>query len=277
MDIDSHHHFWRLERGDYAWITPEMTPLYRDYGPEDLQPLLARHGIQGTVLVQAAETVAETEYLLSIADQHDFVLGVVGWFDLADPQTARRHAALLDNPHLKGFRPIIQDRQAEWMLGRELRPAIDALCEQGLRFDALLKPPHLARFNEFLQLYPRLPIVIDHAAKPNIAGGQFDDWARDLRAVASDPRVFCKVSGLATEAASDWRAGDLTRYLDQILEAFTPARLMWGSDWPVVELAGGFTRWRDTAVGYLQRLSRDEQAQIFGKTAASFYGLAART
>ena len=274
MMIDSHQHFWRLDRGDYTWLTPSLKAIYRDFGPADLGPILARHGIGGTILVQAAASLAETEYMLAIADAFDFVRGVVGWVDFDSPAASGDIERLAHNPALKGLRPMIQDiGQADWMLKPSLRPAFATLQRCGLRFDALLKPRHLAPFPRFLELYPDLAIVVDHGAKPAIVHGQMKDWAAAMRRIALDPRVHCKISGLVTEAAPGWTPADLHPYLDLLLENFGPRRLMWGSDWPVVNLAGGYDRWREASLAYLARLNATERSAILGETAARFYGV----
>ncbi len=274
MMIDSHQHFWRLDRGDYTWLTSGLAVIYRDFGPGDLAPILTRHGIEGTVLVQAAATVAETEYMLQLAGGCGFVRGVVGWVDFESPHAAAEMERLARNPKLKGLRPMIQDiSDPAWMLRPALRPAFAALQRCGLRFDALLKPQHLAPFARFLDLYPDLPIVIDHGAKPAIALRRFQEWAAAMRAIAQDQRLCCKISGLVTEAGPDWRLEDLYPYLDLLVESFGPERLMWGSDWPVVDLAGGYGRWREASLEYLARLNPAEQGAILGGTAVRFYGL----
>jgi L-fuconolactonase len=274
MQIDSHQHFWRLDRGDYAWLTPALAPIYRDFGPEDLEPLLRRYRITGSVLVQAAASLAETEYILALAAKTAFVQAVVGWVDFESSEAPGEIDRLAANPKLKGLRPMIQDiPDREWMLRSSVGPSVARMQHLGLSFDALLKPRHLEPFRQFLGLYPDLAIVIDHGAKPDIAAGQFRDWAEALREIGRDPRVHCKISGLVTEARADWRNEDLTRYLDLLLEVFGPARLMWGSDWPVVELAGGYERWRDASLEYFARLSEPERAAILGGTAAGFYRL----
>lgn len=279
MQIDCHQHFWRPSRGDYGWLTPDLAPLYRDFGPADLAPILRRHGIAGTVLIQAAATVAETEFLLAIARDAPFVKGVVGWAGFDQPSAPAEIERLASDRLLKGMRPMIQDiADPEWMLRPELAQSIAALEQYGLVCDALLRPQHLGPFRRFLKLYPNLPIVLDHGAKPAIAAagldsGPFERWARDIREIARDRRLRCKISGLATEAPAGWRPGDLEPYLDLLLESFGPARLMWGSDWPVVELAGGYDLWRKTALDYLGRLSEDERKAILGGNAVAFYRL----
>jgi len=273
-NIDAHQHFWRLDRGDYHWLTLDMALLCRDFGPAELAPFLSRHGIGGTVLVQAAATVAETEYMLAVAAETAFVKGVVGWIDFESTTGPAEIDRLAAHPKLKGFRPMIQDiPDPEWMLRAAVGPAVAHIQHLGLSFDALVKPWHLEPLGRFLRLYPELNLVIDHGAKPDIAAGQFEDWAHAMRKIARNDHVYCKISGLVTEAAPDWQPGDLTRYLDLLLEAFGPARLMWGSDWPVVDLAGGYDRWRDAALDYLARLGHDERRAILGRTAAEFYRL----
>jgi L-fuconolactonase len=275
-NIDAHQHFWSLDRGDYHWLTLDMALLYRDFGPAELAPFLQRHGIGGTVLVQAAATVAETEYMLAIAAATDFVKGVVGWIDFESTTGPAEINRLAEHPKLKGFRPMIQDiPDPEWMLRAAVGPAMAHLQHLGLSFDALVKPRHLEPLRRFLPLYPELGVVIDHGAKPDIAGGQFDDWARELRKIARNDHVYCKISGLVTEAGPDWQPGDLTRYLDLLLEAFGPARLMWGSDWPVVNEAGGYAAWHSAAVALTEGCSQDDRDLIFGGAAQAFYGIAA--
>jgi len=274
MIVDSHQHFWRLDRGDYTWLTPELAPIHRDFAPADLGPILKRHGIDATVLVQAAATVAETDYMLSLTADCAFVLGVVGWVDFESPGAVAEIERLARNPRLKGLRPMIQDiPDPEWMLKPSLKPAIAAIQRCGLRFDALLKYQHLKPFARFIALYPELRVVIDHGAKPAIAKKAFDDWAPAMREIARDPRVHCKMSGLVTEAAPDWHQRDVKPYVDLLIHAFGPKRLMWGSDWPVVNLAGGYERWREASRNYLARLNLEEKAAILGETAVKFYGL----
>ncbi len=274
MNVDSHQHFWRLDRGDYGWLTKDLAPIYRDFQPADLGPVLARHDIDATVLVQAAASVAETEYMLGLAADTAFVLGVVGWVDFESPRATAEIERLAANPRLKGLRPMIQDMpDPRWMLRAAIRPALAAMQRCGLRFDALLKPPHLQPFMKFLKLYPDLPIVIDHGAKPDIARGAFDDWAAAMREIARDERVHCKLSGLVTEARAGWHQRDIRPYADLLIDAFGPKRLMWGSDWPVVELAGGYDRWREAAENFLARLNRSERDAILGGTATRFYSL----
>jgi L-fuconolactonase len=274
MQVDAHQHFWRLSRGDYGWLTPELAPIHRDFGPADLRPLTRAAGVERTVLVQAAPTEAETGFLLELAEEEPLVAGVVGWVDFEAEDAAHRIAALAARPKLVGLRPMMQDMADDrWMLREELAPALRAMAEEGLTFDALVFPRHLPTLSEFAHRYPGLDIVIDHAAKPDIAAGARDSWARDIGAIAGETRLVCKLSGLITEAGPGWSAEQLRPYVEILLEAFGADRLMWGSDWPVVNLAGSYASWRTAAETLLAGRSDDERAAIFGQTASVFYGL----
>ena len=270
--IDAHQHFWSVARGDYGWLTPETGVLYRDYGPEDLAPHLERQGIEATILVQAAETEAETRYLLSIARRTSFVAGVVGWVDLASTDAAEAVARAARDPLLVGLRPMVQDiADDDWLLRPDLRAGIEAMQAHGLVFDALIHPRHLPRLAAFLERYPGLPVVLDHGAKPFIAAGRMEPWQADIAAIAARPQTLCKLSGLATEAAADWRVDDLRPYVDHLIASFGSDRLMWGSDWPVVERAGGYERWRSAAEALLSRLGEADRAAVLGGNAERFY------
>ncbi|HET6158016.1 MAG TPA: amidohydrolase family protein [Dongiaceae bacterium] len=276
MRIDAHQHFWQLSRGDYGWLTPELGVIYRDFTADDLRPILQRHKIDATIIVQAAPTITETEFMLNIARRTDFVKGVVGWADFEAKDAPAVIGRLAAREYLVGLRPMIQDiPDPEWMLRPEIAPAMVEMERTHLRFDALLKPPHLEPFKKFLRKYPHLPIVIDHGSKPEIRSGGFGAWAPAMREIAQDERVFCKLSGLITEAKSDWQTEDLRSYIDHLVASFGPSRLMWGSDWPVANLAGGYDRWMEASQACLLSLSGEERAAIFGGTAARFYGVAA--
>jgi L-fuconolactonase len=274
MRIDSHQHFWRLARGDYGWLTAEFAPIYRDHEPADLEPLLKSAGIDRTVLVQASPTDAETDFLLRLAETTDFVAGVVGWVDFDAHDAGHRIAALAARPKLLGLRPMIQDLPDDrWMLSDAIQPALKAMADEGLTFDALVKPRHLPILSEFAASHPALDIVIDHAAKPDIAAGELADWARDIRRLAAETRLVCKLSGLVTEAGPSWSAETLRPYVDVLVEAFGADRLMWGSDWPVLNLNGSYAAWMSAAETLLGDLSDTEREAIFGGTASVFYGL----
>jgi L-fuconolactonase len=286
--IDAHQHFWRRARGDYRWLTPDqpaLAPLLRDFEPPDLQPLLARHGIGQTVLVQAADSVAETEFLLGLAAEQAFVGGVVGWVDLAQAESVQVLHRLARHAKFKGVRPMLQDlADAQWIAHAPHDGAVQALLELGLRFDALVKPPQLPGLLHFLSRWPALPVVVDHAAKPPLALGWNDPsvqaWREMLLRVARHPRVCCKLSGLVTEmapadcATPERIAATLRPLWHTLLEAFGPARLMWGSDWPVLTLAAEYDGWAAATDLLLAELSPAEREQVLHGSARRFYGLA---
>jgi L-fuconolactonase len=275
MRIDSHQHFWKVARGDYGWLTREAVPrLYRDFLPADLKPLIKDARIDRTVLVQAAQTVAETEFLLSLAHENAFIAGVVGWVDFEAADAAQTIARLAGDPKLVGLRPMMQDLPDDrWMLSPKIAPALAALRDNGLAFDALVKPRHLPVLEHFLTRQPDLRVVIDHGAKPDIAAGDIANWAASLRRIARSTKAFCKFSGLITEAGAAWTVDKVKPFVDVLLEAFGPKRLMWGSDWPVVNEAGDYASWHGAAEVLTRTLSADDRDAIFGGSAIAFYGL----
>lgn len=274
LQIDAHVHLWRLARGDYDWMTPDLTAIYRDFAPQDLDPLRRRHGIDGVVLVQAAATVAETEFMLATAAETDWVKGVVGWVEFSDPDAPATIERLAADPLLKGLRPMIQDiPDDDWVLRPDLDPAFRALMDLGLRFDALTFPRHLKNLLRLLARYPELPTVIDHGSKPQIRDGAFDNWATDMTTLSRETNALCKLSGLVTEAKPDWTPDDLKPYVAHLLETFGPDRLIWGSDWPVCTLAASYHTWHETALALTSDLTDAQKAAVFGGKAVSFYGL----
>lgn len=274
MRIDAHQHFWSLARGDYGWLTPDAGPLYRDYEPRDLAPLLSRNGIDRTVVVQAAPTVAETAYLTTLAQAHEVIAGVVGWVDMAADDAPAAIRALARAPKAVGIRPMIQDiADPDWMLADALTPAFRALVDAGLTFDALVRPHHLAALHTLLRRHPDLRCVVDHGAKPRIADGLIDDWAGDIERIAAETGAYCKLSGLLTEAGRPCGLDDVAPYAGRILAAFGADRVMWGSDWPVVTLAADYDGWLAMATRLVAHLPADQQGDVFGGTARRFYGL----
>lgn len=274
--IDAHQHFWEVARGDYGWLVPEVGRIYRDYGPADLAPHLRACGIDATVLVQAAPTVAETEYLLALAARTPFVLGVVGWVDFEAADATEQIDRLAADPGLRGVRPMIQDiADDDWMLRPAFEPVFRHLQERGLAFDALVHPRHLTRLARLLDRHPELRCVVDHCAKPRIAQGSFEPWATDMARLARDTGAFCKISGLATEAGPGWTTEMLRPYVEHVLDRFGPERCMWGSDWPVLENVGSYEAWYRAAEELLSGLGDDAGRAVFGDTALRFYGLGA--
>jgi L-fucono-1,5-lactonase len=273
LQIDAHQHFWRPSRGDYGWLTPEAFPdLYRDFGPGDLAPLMVMAGVERTVLVQAAPTEAETDFLLEIAAENSMVAGVVGWTDLAAPDAPAKIERMSSNRKLLGLRPMLQDLDDDaWILRPRLASALDAMENFSLTLDALIKPRHLPHLARLIEARPELPVVIDHGAKPDISAGELDGWAEQMRAIGRGSAAFCKLSGLVTEARPGWRKEDLRPYVDVLLDAFGANRLMWGSDWPVVNAAGGYAAWRRAAEALVAGCSAEERDLIFGWTAQHFY------
>jgi L-fuconolactonase len=276
--IDSHQHFWHRDRGDYAWLTPALGPIYRDYLPPDLEPQLTSAGIGSTVLVQAAATVEETRFLLSLAGENDFIAGVVGWVDFGSAGAPDTIAALARDPQLVGLRPMIQDiPDTDWMLLPDLAPAFEAMIDHGLVFDALVKPRHLNALRELSARYPDLTMVLDHGAKPpfpagNPAPGDFAEWKRGIAALARETPIVCKLSGLVTEAGSA-DAAVLADCAGHLLDLFGPDRMMWGSDWPVCELVCSYAEWCRTTELLLSALGHAGREQIYHVTARATYGL----
>lgn len=275
--IDAHQHFWHPGRGDYGWMPKDNAILNRAYAPADLAPHLARHGIDQTVLVQAAPTVAETEYMLGIADAAPFVGGVVGWVDFEAPAARADLARLAGHPKFKGVRPMIQDIPDDgWMLREDVQWGYRAAIEAGLTFDALGFPRHLANFLTLLKRYPQMRVVIDHCMKPQIrhhSPETFAFWAEGMARLAGESGAYVKFSALVTEAVPGWTADDLRPYVDHVIAVFGAERVMWGSDWPVCLLAASYDDWRAAAVALVADRPEAVRAQIFGGTAAAFYRL----
>jgi L-fuconolactonase len=285
--VDAHQHFWQPARGDYTWLAGDdvaLAPLRRDFLPDELAPLLQANGVARTVLVQAADSVAETAFMLALAARHEFIGGVVGWVDLSDPDAASAIDRLAEEPALKSLRPMLQELPEPDWIARAPRPeALRAMQRHGLCFDALVKPRHLAPLLEFVHAWPELPVVIDHAAKPPLAAGWNDAamqaWRHDMAALAAQPQVACKLSGLLTEMAKpdlvsrERILARLRPVLDVLLTCFGPERLMWGSDWPVLTLAAGYDAWVAATDDLLVPLAEHEQAQVLRETARRFYDL----
>ncbi|MDF2997317.1 MAG: Amidohydrolase 2 [Xanthobacteraceae bacterium] len=270
MRIDAHQHFWRIADRAGQWPPPDLAAIYRDFAPADLQPLLAAAGIDGTVLVQTMEREADTAFMLDLAARHDFIKGVVGWTDLKAPDAADAIALLAAAPRLKGLRPMLQDIAADdWIADPALHPAVAAMVAHDLAFDALVLPRHLGPLLDFATRHPALRIVIDHGAKPPITEGRITAWRRSMAALAALPNVRCKLSGLLTEAGGRGSAA-VRPYAETLLELFGPQRLIFGSDWPVLRLAGEYAEWvalcRDIVPG-------EHHDAVFGANAMSFYRL----
>jgi L-fuconolactonase len=270
--FDSHQHFWRLSRGDYSWMSPQLKPIYRDFLPDHLRPILASHNVKKTIVVQAAATVAETEFLLQLADEHAWIAGVVGWVDMEAPDAIKTLERLREHPKFRGIRPMIQDiPEPDWMLRPVLKPVFDWLEQHAVTFDALVKPVHLKNLATLLQRHAGLRVVIDHGGKPEIRQQMFDGWARDMKFLANHSGALCKLSGLLTEAGPGAGYAELAPYIDHLLTCFTPARLMWGSDWPVLHLAADYSTWVSICEQALAKLAPADRDAIWHGNAAAFY------
>jgi len=272
MIIDAHQHFWDPARGDYGWLKPD-NPIHRVYAPADLRPLLDETGVGGSILVQAAPTPAETDYMLGLARATPWILGVVGWIDLEASNAAdeiRRRAA---DPLFLGVRPMLQDlADPGWILQSHLAPALDAIASTGLVFDALILSHQIAAITEIAKRRPRLAVVLDHAAKPQFGdSGSLAKWAVDIERLAALPNVTCKVSGLLTELKPGGSRDDVARAIGILFDLFGPQRLLWGSDWPVLTLAGDYADW--FALARAAIAARDEGAvqAIMGGNAQRIY------
>jgi len=279
MRIDGHQHFWTTQRDDYGWLTPDIELLFRDFVPEDLQPLLDQAGVDHTVLVQAAATTDETRYLLGIAEHHSMIAGVVGWVDMDSPTNAIEALdEFVRHSKFVGIRPMIQNiEDPAWIDRPELNIVLEALVQSNVCFDALVRSVHLPFLLNCLTRHPDLRVVIDHGAKPNIAAGEWQPWADGIAAIANQTSAYCKVSGLITEADSSQTYDDVMPYLDHLLEVFGSERLIWGSDWPVLNLAGDYARWYAAASERLSQLAEQEQENILGHNAIRFYSLSTET
>ena len=275
--IDAHQHFWDPSRGDYGWLTPELSELYRVFGPDDLKPLREAAKVARTVVVQAAQAVDETKYLLDLARNDASIAGVVGWVPLDAPNAAGLIGALAQEPKFKAVRPMLQDLpDNRWIENPALTPAIHALIKHDLAFDALIFSRHVASLRIFAERFSDLRIVVDHGAKPQIRDGDaaWQTWADGIAELAALPQgLRCKLSGLATEAAPGWTTARLKPYVDHLLKHFGPDRLMWGSDWPVLNLNGDYPRWHDAARQLTSHLNAQQQQAIFGGNAKTFYRL----
>jgi L-fuconolactonase len=272
LRIDSHMHLWRIARGDHGWIEPG-SPLDRDFTLGDLRPHL--RDVEALVLVQAAPTDAETHYLLEQAAISDgLIKAVIGWADLAAPDAPARIEALARNPLLRGLRPMLQDLpDAGWILRPDIAPALAAMRQAGLTLDLLVKPHQLPALLRLADRHPDLPMVLDHGGKPAIGSGEWRSWAGDVARLARETGIVCKLSGLITEAGAGWSPGRLRPCADHLLDCFGASRVMWGSDWPVVTVYGSYQSWRETADALTASLPLADRTEIFGGTAARFYGM----
>ena len=272
MRIDAHQHFWRLADRGGAWPPPSLAAIYRDFLPQQLQPLLQQHGVASTVLVQSMPNEDDSRFMLDLAARFPFIAAVVGWVDLKLPDAPARIAALAAHDKLRGLRPMLQDIDDErWIDDVALTPAVEAMLRHRLSFDALVLPRHLPALLAFARRHPDLPIVIDHGAKPAIGGTGLAEWELGMARLAALPNVYCKLSGLVTEAGPGWTVDSLRPCIDHVLAVFGAQRVIWGSDWPVLDLVADYGSWIaacDAALAGLDQAGRDA---IYGGNARTFY------
>jgi L-fuconolactonase len=278
MHIDAHQHFWIYSPGEYEWIDDSMAALRRDFLPSHLKLELESSGFQGSVVVQARQTLEETRWLLDLADSSPWVLGVVGWVDLRSPNVRSQLKVLAQNPKLVGIRHIVQSEPDDrFLLQPDFLRGISALEEFDLAYDILIYTKHLPVTLEFVKQFPRQRFVLDHLAKPPIKSGNIDLWAQGIRRLAEFPNLFCKLSGLVTEADwQAWKPEQMIPFLDVAFETFGPDRLMVGSDWPVCLVAASYARWVEVLQAYLVRQAPEIRDGVLGGNARRFWRLAAR-
>jgi L-fucono-1,5-lactonase len=274
MRVDAHQHFWRYTEDEFGWISDAMAAIRGDYLPADLLPLLDEAGIDATVAVQARQTIAETEWLLELAEENPRIAGVVGWVPLVDPTVERTLESLTANSKLKGVRHVLQGESDEYMERHDFHAGIALLQRYSLTYDLLILERQLPSAIKFVDRHPGQPFVLDHVAKPLIAAHKLEPWRTQIRELARRPHVVCKLSGMVTEADfGHWTIADLQPYIETVLEAFGPKRLLFGSDWPVCAVASSYTKWVSVVKECFAELSADEQEMIFGGNAIEFYRL----
>jgi len=275
MIIDSHQHFWQLGRFDYPWMNSSLGVLYRDYLPDQLEPILGQNGVGKTVVVQASNSVEESRWLLNLADEHPFIAGVVGWVDLGSDDVDRQLDELVPHPKFKGVRHLVESEPADdWLIQPQVLRGLKRLSTYGVSYDLLVHTRHLKYIQKVVDACPDLKLVIDHMAKPPIANGEIERWRQELRQVAANEQIYCKLSGLVTEANwTSWTKSDLRPYVDCALELFGSSRLLFGSDHPVCLLAASYEQVLASFRELLNELGDDEEQKIFGSNAAEFYGL----
>ncbi len=273
--IDAHQHFWNYNPVRDGWITPEMGVIRRDFLPADLAPLLMENNVEGCIAVQAEQSEAETHFLLQLAEEEYFIKGVVGWVDLQSPTVEERLAYFSQFQKLKGFRHILQgEAKRDLMLTPAFQNGIRHLQQYNFTYDILIYPDQLAFTETLVASFPEQKFIIDHIAKPPIKKGEIDDWKKGMTAVAKHPNVFCKVSGLVTEADwSGWKKEDFRPYLDVVVESFDTKRLLFGSDWPVCLVAADYVAVLALAKNYFSYFSEDERKLVFAENAVRFYSL----
>lgn len=273
--IDAHQHFWQVGRFEYPWMSPDLGVLFRDYLPDDLAPILRQNGITQTVLVQASNSVAESRWLMNLADANNFIAGVVGWVDLMSPDIDAQLDELTAHPKFKGVRHLVESEpDDDWLIQPSVWSGLQKLSARGLSYDLLVHTRHLKHTAQVAESCPELALVIDHLAKPPIARNEIKEWSRAFEPLALYPNIYCKLSGLVTEANwHSWKTDDLRPFVHCALELFGADRLMFGSDYPVCLLAASYDRVLDSFEEILKYISDTDREKIFSNNAAKFYRL----
>ena len=274
MKIDSHQHFWNFDRQRDSWITDDMVRIQQDFSPADLQPLLKQHHFEGCVAVQADASQAETDFLLTLAEEHTFIKGVVGWLDLCSDRIEELLTHYSLNKKFKGVRYILQGQPKGTMFRTDFQRGIAAMESYNLAYDLLIYPNQLEEAIEFVAAFPKQKFILDHCAKPYIKAGKIKEWQDQMDRLASFENVACKVSGLTTEADwKNWKNSTINPYLDVVFNAFGTKRTLFGSDWPVCLLAGDYAKTVGLVEDYILKFSKTEQHQIMGRNAMEWYKL----
>ncbi|WP_299154214.1 amidohydrolase family protein [uncultured Tateyamaria sp.] len=278
MIIDAHQHFWTLARGDYPWPNLSVSPIFQDFGPQDLEPLLKLSGVDRTVLVQATATVPETEFLLDLANYTDFVAAVVGWVPLDHEDAKLTIDRLAQHPKFRGVRPMLQDiSNTAWILQPNVLDALRHVASCDLSMDALIQPRHLPAIHQLLLEVPDLRLVVDHVAKPEMISGKPDTWWKDgMSKLAAHRNCYCKLSGMVTEIGSNWTEDQLAPFLSYVIEAFGTDRILWGSDWPVLNLASDYQAWSSVFDQLLEPHAAVISKRSCSDTTAAFYRIESR-
>jgi L-fuconolactonase len=276
VTLDAHQHFWDLQRFSYPWMTVEIQALKQHFLPSDLRPILDRVGVDRTVFVQSQHSLEETDWALQLAGEYPWIAGVVGWIDLRSFDVEKQLDRFRHQPKLVGIRHIVHDEPDErWLLAGDVVHGLSVLARSDLTYDLLVRPQHLQSVTQLALRLPDLRMVVDHLAKPLINRGELEPWRTDLANVAKHPNIYCKLSGMITEADHQrWRVEDIFPYIDTVLELFGPQRLMFGSDWPMCQLAGDYSEALAVTHQALTGLTAGEREMIFGRTAVNFYRLA---
>jgi L-fuconolactonase len=273
--IDSHQHFWKFDPVRDSWINDDMKTIQRDFLPEDLQPLLKQNGFDGCVAVQSDQSEAENHFHFQNAEKFDFIKGIVGWVDLQSPMVEERLQYYTQFKKIKGFRHVLQgEPQRDLMLQPAFMNGISLLEKYNFTYDILIFKDQLQYIPKFVSFFPDQPFVIDHIAKPDIKSGEVDQWKSDIKQAAQFENVYCKISGMVTEADwKNWKNEDFKPYMDAVVEAFGTSRIMFGSDWPVCLVAASYKNMLSIVEDYFFSFSKDEQEKFFGLNAIRFYSL----